>query len=64
MLADEFNVQVQSVEDMLAHPPTHSNSEESTQHKPTAVLQAFPTTYTIEHDMTRKDAHSFSVHNA
>jgi hypothetical protein len=62
MLADAFGVRVQSVEDVLAHPNCESNAGQRLGRG--AVLQAVPTTDTIEHDLTRRDSRFVTVYNA
>ena len=57
MLADHFGVRVKSVEDVLAHPDSASDSY-------SAVLQAVPSTDTVEHDMTKRDGCFVTIHNS
>ena len=80
MLADAFEVRVQSIEDVLAHPSTVNPSIVNPSVNPSAnpsavspsvnpshtstVLQAVPTVDTIEHDIARKGSRSVTVHNA
>lgn len=64
-LADAFGVQVHSVEDVLAHPMTAACGEGAVGGgAPRQVLQAVPTTDTIEHDLTRRDTRFVTVYNA
>ena len=56
MLADHFGVKVRSVEDVLAHPDSSLESS--------AVLQAVPSTDTIEHDMIKRDGRFVTIHNS
>jgi hypothetical protein len=55
MLAEEFGLKVQCVEDVLAHPESEEGREN--------VLLAVPTTDTIEHDMARRDTRTVMVMN-
>lgn len=54
MLADKFGVRVQCVDDVLAYTKTRDCRQE---------LLAVPTTDTVEHDISKRDANTVSVHN-
>lgn len=54
MLADKFDVKVQYVDDVLAYTRSNDCRQE---------LLAVPTTDTIEHDVTKRDSKTVSVHN-
>ena len=56
MLAEEFKLKVQCVEDVLAHPESEEGGG--------TVLLAVPTTDTIEHEMAKKDRTGVLVLNA
>ena len=56
MLAEEFKLRVQCVEDVLAHPESEAGAG--------SVLLAVPTTDTVEHDLARRDARTVAVMNA
>jgi len=59
MLADHFGVRVKSVEDVLAHPDSATDIDSCA-----AVLQAVPSTDTVEHDMTKRDGSFVTIHNS
>ena len=59
MLADHFGVRVKSVEDVLAHPDSATDIDLCS-----AVLQAVPSTDTVEHDMTKRDGSFVTIHNS
>jgi hypothetical protein len=53
-LADKFGVRVQCVDDVLAYTQGRGKGQE---------LLAVPTTDTVEHDITKRDSSTVSVHN-
>jgi hypothetical protein len=65
MLADDFDVRVPCVEDVLAHPVSGDGCETPRAGRGARpVLMAVPTTDTIEHDIARNDTSTVIVMNS